>query len=85
MDIYNYFPYIIYYDTESDYIQDVVFFYDAYYNNTPLEIGNDVSYDIDFGDVAVKSGKKLIIEKGTGGVVFKDGFKCEKGAKLEVK
>ena len=73
MDIYNYFPYIIYYDTESDYIQDVVFFYDAYYNNT------------DFGDVAVKSGKKLIIEKGTGGVVFKDGFKCEKGAKLEVK
>ena len=39
----------------------------------------------DFGDVAVKSGKKLIIEKGTGGVVFKDGFKCEKGAKLEVK
>ena len=82
---HNYFPYIIYYDTESDYIQDVVFFYDAYYNNTPLEIGNDVTYDENYGDVIVKSGKKLIIKKGTGGVVFVNGFKCEKGAKLEVK
>lgn len=90
---HNYRPYVIYYDAESEYIQDVVFNYDAYYESTPsylnqyepLLIGNGVTAEIEGGDVIVKNGHKLIVKNGPGGVFIDAGFKCEKGAIFEVK
>lgn len=82
---HNYFPYIIYYDTESDYIQNVTFNYDAYYNHSPLDIGFSVTAAVNSGNVIVKSGKKLIVKKGSGDVYIDSGFKCEKGAAFEIK
>ena len=37
------------------------------------------------GDVIVNSGSTLFIQKGSGGVLLDNGFKCETGAGLEVK
>ena len=87
-----YRPYVIYYDSESEYIQNVVFNYDAYYvctpcyNNDyfPLEIGEGISATSP-GEVIVKSGRKLVIKNGPGGVYIDTGFLCEKGAVFEVK
>jgi hypothetical protein len=44
-----------------------------------------VSLDVPDGPVIVKSGTKLVIKNGTGGVRLIEGFECEKGAILEVK
>ena len=46
--------------------------------------GYDVSTEIDNGNVLVKSGSKLRIKNGAGGVVIKNGFECEIGAELVV-
>lgn len=58
---------------------------DAYYEGTPLEIGDGVTPDVSDGDVIVKSGHKLIIKNGNGGVYIDAGFECEKGGVLEIK
>lgn len=61
------------------------FNYDAYYNHTPLAIGYGVTPDVEDGEVIVKKGYKLIIKKGSGGVMLDYGFECEKGAIIEIK
>ena len=42
------------------------------------------SNDEDEG-VVVKSGNKLCIKNGSGGVTIQDGFECEQGAVFEIK
>lgn len=82
---HNYYPYIIYFNVEDDYIQNRTFTYSAYYETSPLEIGYGVSAEVPDGDVIVKKNHKLTINKGNGGVLIDYGFECEKGAALEVK
>ena len=82
---HNYFPYIVYFDRESDCVQNVTFTYDAYYEYTPLAVGYGVTPDISDGEVVVKNGHKLIIKNGTGGVLIESGFECEPGAVLQIK
>ena len=48
-------------------------------------IGDGVTPDVPDGDVIVKSGHKLIIKNGNGGVYIDAGFECEKGGVLEIK
>ena len=52
---------------------------------TPLAIGYGVTPDVEDGEVIVKKGYKLIIKKGSGGVMLDYGFECEKGAIIEIK
>ena len=66
-------------------MKNVKFNYDAYYNYSPLSIGNGVTPDISDGEVVVKNGHKLIIKNGTGGVLIESGFECEPGAVLQIK
>lgn len=82
---HNYRPYIAYYDTESEYIQNVMFVYDAYYKHNPLSIGYDVTLDSPVGEVVVKNGHKLILDNGASGVLIDSYFECEKGAVFEIK
>ena len=82
---HNFLPHIIYFNVDAEAIQNVTFDHDAYYHNTPLLVGYGVTADWEDGEVVVKKGSKLIIKNGPGGVTFDYGFKCEKGAVLEVK
>ena len=81
---HNDVPRIIYYNVDADAIQNTIFTYDAYYHHTPLAIGYGVTPDVVDGDVIVKSGHRLVINNGTGGVTIDYGFECEKGASLEI-
>lgn len=76
---HDYFPHIIYYDSVSGEIVDETFDYDAYYKASPVDIISSSSETI------VKSGHKLGIKKGSNGVTIWDNFKCEKGARFEIK
>ncbi len=82
---HNYIPHIIKYDVYTDAIQNETIFIDSYYHYTPIGFGDGVSLDIPDGPVILKSGTKLIIQNGAGGVLFIEGFKCEKGGIMEVK
>ena len=81
----NYYPYIIFFSS-SGYIQNETIYANSYYNysTTPLNIGYDVTNAVPNGNVTLKPGAKLSIQNGTGGVTFKNGFECEKGAELIV-
>jgi hypothetical protein len=37
-----------------------------------------------YGNVLLKSGNKLMIKNGSGEVLIKNGFECEKGAQLVI-
>ena len=58
--------------------------YDAYYEHTPMSIGWGVEA-APVGDVIVKSGHKLSVKNGTGGVLIESGFECKKGGVFEIK
>ena len=59
--------------------------YDAYYTASPLDIHTEAaSSDEDEGTI-VRSGNKLVLLKGSGGVTIYEDFECEKGAVLEIK
>ena len=81
---HNYIPRIVYFNTDAEYVQNVSFNYDAYYNSTPLSLGEGVTPDVPDGDVIVKTGSKLSIKNGPGGILLDGGFECEKGAILEI-
>ena len=57
---------------------------DLYFAIAPLNIGYNVTTSETFGNVTVKSGSKLSIQNGTGGVTFKNGFECENGAEMTI-
>lgn len=48
-----------------------------------IEIGYDVTTSIPKGDVILKDGADLKLNS-TSGTIIKNGFKCEKGAKLTI-
>ena len=79
----DYYPYIIFFSS-SNYIQNETIYANSfyYYNNTPLSIGYNVTPNKPYGNVTVKSGSKLSIHNGTGGVTISNGFECEKGGEL---
>lgn len=56
-----------------------------YYTNSPFSIGYDVTTTLPFGDVIVRDGAKLSIEKENDGVSIKNGFEIEKGAEFYIK
>lgn len=79
---HNYFPYVFYYDTISDEIMPQTFYYDAYFENTSLTIGDPMAE----GEcVTVKKGNQVEINKGNGEVSIFPSFNCEKGAVFEIK
>ena len=81
---HNYFPYIIYYDMISNYIQNKTIDYDAYYINSPITAGYNVTTSETFGDVIIKDGAKMNIKVGSGGVTLKSGFECQAGGSLVI-
>ncbi len=82
---HNYFPKILYYDSISTSIVNMRFDYDAYYSATPLDIHTEAAqFDEDEGTI-VKSGSKLVIKNGSGGVTINVDFECEAGAVFEIK
>lgn len=58
------------------------FYYDAYFENTSLTIGNPMAEE---ECVTVKEGHQVIIKKGNGEVTIYPSFNCKKGAVFEVK
>lgn len=78
---HNYLPYIFKIDPSSTIIQNVSFSNNTYLWNTPITIGRDVTTSLPQGDVTVKEGSTLSINKGSG-VTIKNGFRVEKGASL---
>lgn len=82
---HNVSPYVAYYDSESESIQDKTFTIDSYYEHSPLVIGEYVDPQGEIGPVVVKSGTKLSIRIGAGGTAITDCFECEKGAVLIIK
>lgn len=82
---HNYFPRIIYIDTESTSIVNMRFNYDAYYTATPLSIFTEPAQTDDEEGTIVKSGNKLVIKKGSQGVNIQEDFNCEEGAVFEIK
>ena len=82
---HNYFPKVIYYDSVTNSIVNMRYNYDAYYTASPLDIHTEAaSSDEDEGTI-VRSGNKLVLLKGSGGVTIYEDFECEKGAVLEIK
>lgn len=81
---HNYFPYILYYDTESHNIQNTTFEKDILYVATPLHIGENLTNDIDYGKVIVPNGRKVFIKKGNG-VLISGGFECKQGGLIDIK
>lgn len=81
---HNYYPYIIYYDTSSNYIQNKTIDYDAYYRNSPITAGYNVTTSEVFGDVIIKDGAKMNIKVGSGGITLKNGFECQAGSSLVI-
>lgn len=78
---HDYLPYVIYYDSVSEEIINTKYDYDAYYSASPIDI-----FSLDSTDkVTVKNGHKLRIKKGSDGVRIWENFKCEKGAKFEIR
>ncbi len=81
---HNYFPKIIYYDSVTTSIVNKRFDYDAYYMATPLDVHTeDATFDEDEGTI-VRTGSKLVLKKGSGGVIIHQDFECEKGATLKI-
>ena len=85
VNCHNWYPHLTYVNLTSNEIEATVFDYDGYSYITPLAIrGGFALYDED-SVVRVKSGNKLIIQNGVGGVVIEDCFECEPGALFEIK
>lgn len=78
---HNYYPYVVYCSLDN-YMQNETIETDSYYYASPLNIGYNVTTAKPYGNVSVKSGVKLSIQKGSGGVAIKNGFECERGAEL---
>ena len=80
---HDYYPYIIKYDVSSNYIQNEIIDYDAYYTKTPLSIGYNVDSGHPFGNVIVKAGHTLSIKRHAE-INLNGGFSVEKGATLVI-
>ena len=80
---HNYYPYVTYCST-SGYIQNKTIDVNSYYDATPMNVGYDVTSSQSYGNVKVKSGSRLTIKKGSGGVTIKNGFECEQGAEMVI-
>ncbi|MCR5198231.1 MAG: hypothetical protein K6D55_05500 [Prevotella sp.] len=78
---HNYYPYTVYCSLDN-YMQNETIETDSYYYASPLNIGYDVTTAKPNGNVTVKSGTKLTIQNGSGGVTIKNGFECENGSEL---
>lgn len=83
LDKHDYIPYIIFVDTENNYIQDEDICTAVYYLGTPMSIGYDVTNSIPYGNVSIEPGANVIIEKGSG-VLIKNGFECKNGAEFVI-
>lgn len=82
---HNVSPYVAYYDSVSESIQDKTFTIDSYYEHSPLVIGEYVDPQGEIGPVIVKKGTKLSIKPGASGTTITNCFECEKGAVLIIK
>lgn len=82
---HNYYPYIIYYDSVTHSIVNMRFNYDAYYTATPLDIHTEATINDEDEGTIVRSGNKLSLKKGSGGVIIYEQFECESGARFEIK
>lgn len=85
VNCHNWYPHITYVNLTSEEIEATVFDYDGYSYVTPLAIRGGYAANDDDSVVRVKSGNKLIIQNGSGGVIIEDSFECEEGAVFEIK
>jgi hypothetical protein len=81
---HNYFPKVIYFDSVSTNIENMRYDYDAYYTATPINIHIEATGNDEDEGTIVRSGNKLFIKKGSGGVTINDGFECEIGAEFVI-
>lgn len=81
---HNYVPYVVHVDTGSHYIQNETITRNAYYGNTPISVGYDVTSSSSYGNVVIESNAKVNIGKGAG-VTIKNGFECKSGGELVIK
>ena len=80
---HNYLPYVFKVDYASDKVQNVTINMDTYYLESPISVGYNVDNALPLGNVTVKSGKSLHLNK-TSGVTIKNGFTVEEGATLTI-
>ena len=79
---HNYFPYIFYYDSDSEEVVPQDIYFDAYFINSPLTIGDPMDEE---KCVKVKKGYQVKVKIGNDNVTIVPSFECEKGAVFEVK
>lgn len=82
---HNYYPYIIYFDSTSNYIQNKTFSTNFYYDKKPMIIGYDVTNSISYGNVVVKPDSYLGINNSNGDVIITKGFECQQGGTFVIK
>ena len=80
---HDYLPYVLYFNFDSDIIQNRQIKYNECYFRSPMDVGYDVSNNLPFGNVIVKSGGSLKI-RNTNGTTIKNGFICEEGATMKI-
>lgn len=84
IDKHNFIPYIIHFNVDDYYIQNITFDETTYYANSPLSMGYDVNMAQPYGNVTIEPGAKLMINKGAG-MIIKNGFECKQGGELLIK
>lgn len=82
---HDYIPFVVYCDSETDFLQNVTIADNRFYDNSPFSAGEAVDDSSSYGDVIMNSGSNLFIQKGSNGVLLDSGFKCNKGARLVIK
>lgn len=83
---HNYYPYVIYCDFDTEELVHSFIDYEAHFYESPIVLQDGLVDDDPYSyGVTVQNGGKLVIHKGTGGVIIHDTFECEKGGTLEIK
>ena len=83
---HNYYPYVIYCDFDTEELVHSFIDYEAHFYESPIVLQDGLVDDDSYSyGVTVQNGGKLVIHKGTGGVIIHDTFECEKGGTLEIK
>lgn len=83
---HNYYPYIIYCDFETLELTNTVIENEEHYYGSPFDIiDSNINGESESAGVIVQNGGKLVIHKGSDGVIIYDGFECKQGTSFEIK
>ena len=84
IDKHDYIPYVIRFNVDDLFVQNLIFNENAFYAGSPISIGYDVTTAQNYGNVVVEPNSKVIVNKGAG-VKIKNGFECKQGGEFIVK